>query len=307
MQKAHDVLRQVIEIDSDYVPAWDALSSALSNLAMTGVMDVREAMDQAKAASERSVTLDPGFGGGYAQLGWIAHIYDGDLAVAADYYERALTLEPNNEGIIGNAAVLAEALGNLDLAIPMKKYLTDKVPTNAIGHNNLGLAYIYDRQYAKAVESLRTTVLLSPDYIGANYRLGMSLLFLGDTEGAVEAFEAEPDDEYREKGLLLASNAPARWDEDPALAAFAEKWGDQYPVEVAHVYAYRGDTEGAFEYLDRRREIESLGSFGEQRLNPLFDNLHADPRWEAFLAAMGVSDEQLSEISFTAALPETTE
>ena len=189
----------------------------------------------------------------------------------------------------------------------MKKYLTDKVPTNAIGHNNLGLAYIYDRQYAEAVESLRTTVLLSPDYIGANYRLGMSLLFLGDTEGAVEAFEAEPDDEYREKGLLLASNAPARWDEDPALAAFAEKWGDQYPVEVAHVYAYRGDTEGAFEYLDRRREIESLGSFGEQRLNPLFDNLHADPRWEAFLAAMGVSDEQLSEISFTAALPETTE
>ena len=310
MQKARDVLEQVLEIDPDYVPALDALSSALTNLAMNGAMDPQEAMDQAKAASERSIELDPEFGGGYAQLGWIAHAFEGDLAASARYFQRALELEPGEEGIIGNAAVLAEALGNMALAIPMKQYLATKAPTNAIAHNNLGLAYFYDRQFEKAADSMRTAILLSPNYIGANYRLGMSLLYLGETEAAIAAFEQEPDDEYREKGMLLAANQPARWDEaDPAVVAFEEKWAEQYPVEVAHVYAYRGNKDKAFEYLEIRKERQSYsaGSFGEQRLNPLFDNLRDDPRWEEFLTAVGVSDEQLSQISFTATLPELTE
>ena len=307
MLEARSLLHEVLEIDADYVPALDNLSAVLTNLAMNGVMDVREAMDQAREASKRSVELDPDFGGGYAQLGWIAHVFDGDLAAAAGYYETALELEPENTSIIGNAAVLAEALGDLELAISMKKYLADRVPTNAIGHNNLGLAYYYDRQYEMAADSLRTTVLLSPDYIGANYRLGVSLLFLGDVEGAVAAFENEPDDEYREKGQLLAAEAPARWDEDPALMEFAERWGDRYPVEVAHVHAYRGNIDEAFEYLDRRVEKGGVGSFGEQRLNPLFDKLRDDPRWEAFLVAMEVSDDRLSQISFTVRIPETAE
>ena len=36
-----------------------------------------------------------------------------------------------------------------------------------------------------------------------------------------------------------------------------------------------------------------------------WDNLRGDPRWQAFLHKVGVSDEQLAAISFAVRVPET--
>ena len=44
-----------------------------------------------------------------------------------------------------------------------------------------------------------------------------------------------------------------------------------------------------------------------EALLPIFGQDEAQARWEAFLQAMGVSDAQLSPISFTETLPGTAE
>ena len=204
--------------------------------------------------------------------------------------------------------MLAEALGQLELAIELKEFLAAAQPTNPISHNNLGLSYYYGDRLDEAEDSLRTTVVLSPDYIGAQYRLGNVLLLREDYEAALDAYQREKDEEYHIKGLALVHFGSGNMEAaDAALQTLIDDWGDQYPSEVAHVYAYRGELDNAFEWLDRRFEQGGPGSWGEQRLDPLFRNLHDDPRWDAFLVQMDVSEDQLREIEFNVSLPETTE
>jgi hypothetical protein len=57
------------------------------------------------------------------------------------------------------------------------------------------------------------------------------------------------------------------------------------------VHAYRGEINSAFEELDRafdNRENYLPGNL----FDPLFDNLHDDPRWPAFVDKMGFPQQQ---------------
>lgn len=306
MQNAEQLYRETLELDPGYVPAMTDLCSVYLNQAQSGGRDPDDATRLARELALNAIRIDPNFAPAYNQLGWITHVYDDDLSAAADYYEKALSLQPTNPSIAGNAAVLAEALGRLDEAIALKKFLADRAATSAIAHNNLGLAYFYANRLIEAESSMRTTVALSPEYIGAQYRLATVMLLRGKAEQALETYELEVDDEYRVKGRALAMFALDRTEEsDAALTELTEGWGDQWPTEIAHVHAYRGEIDEAFQWLDRRA-AQGGSSWGEQRLNRLFDNLHDDPRWEPFLEKMNVSADQLSQIEFSVTIPEQT-
>jgi hypothetical protein len=62
--------------------------------------------------------------------------------------------------------------------------------------------------------------------------------------------------------------------------------------QIAEVYAYRGDKDKAFEWLERARRQRDPGLAG-LRKDPLLPNLRDDPRWNAFLRTMGLADDQL--------------
>jgi len=305
MLRSVEVLKRVLEIDPDYVPALTRMAGVYMNLASTNTMHSGEAMTLAKEAADRAIELDSTYAFAYSQLGWIAHMYDGDLKAAARNYALALELDPGNPGIIGNAAVTAEALGRLDDAIRMKEYLVAMAPESAIASNNLALAYYFNGQLEKAEETIRTTLLLSPDFIGASYRLGKILLFQGRHEEALVAFEEEPDEEYKLKGQAISLHALGRAEEaDATLALLVDDWGEHYPTEIAHAYAYRDERDAAFEWLEIRYERGGEGTWGEQRLDLLWENLHDDPRWQEFLVRMNVAEEQLRDIEFDITVPE---
>ena len=71
---------------------------------------------------------------------------------------------------------------------------------------------------------------------------------------------------------------------------------------MAQVYAYAGDAEAAFLWLDKAIEQNEDG-LSEQFLLPFYQTIHADPRWAAFLQRMGSSPEQLGAIEFNVTLP----
>ena len=74
------------------------------------------------------------------------------------------------------------------------------------------------------------------------------------------------------------------------------RWGEQWPSEVAHVHAFRGEIDEAFVWLEKDYELFGPANWGEWRLMHLFENLHGDDRWTRLLERVGVSDEQLSAI-----------
>ena len=64
-----------------------------------------------------------------------------------------------------------------------------------------------------------------------------------------------------------------------------------------------GERDRAFEWLGKAIEKNEEG-LSEQFLQPFYQNLYTDGRWQSFLERVGSSPERLSGIEFNVALPD---
>ena len=304
MQEATDLYLRAVAIDPDYAPGWSELAAVYINQASNGFIDYDDGYRQAREAAQRSVRIDPQHAHGYDQLAWVAFWYEADTGAAIGYLRKALAIAPNDPDLLGGAAVLVQALGRPDDAIRLHEYSVIRSPVDATAVYNLGLAYKYAGRYAAAERSFRRVLQLSPDYASARYHLGETLLLTGQARAALDAWKEESDDAYRVKGMALGlytlgDQARA----DAALRELIDNWGERWPSEVAHVYAWRGERDPAFAWLEREYATYGAGGWGEWKLQPLYRNLHGDPRWQAYLERAGASEAQLSRYRLEVAIP----
>jgi hypothetical protein len=84
---------------------------------------------------------------------------------------------------------------------------------------------------------------------------------------------------------------------DSALSTLIARSEKDWSYNIAYVYAFRGEADKAFEWLDKAVQYQDPGLsqiVGEN----LFDNIHSDPRWLPFLRKLGRAPEQLAKIQF---------
>jgi TolB-like protein/tetratricopeptide (TPR) repeat protein len=302
-EQAIALYKRALEIDPDYPAVWAGLARIYYSQASGGLRPREEGYALAREAANEALGIDPEYALAYARLGRIAMDYDRDRVAAARYLERALGLDPMNPDIAFEAAVLAANIGRVDEAIALDKYVVARDPVNSAGHHNLGLVYRDAGRLDEAMTSLRTALNLSPGYSGAQYFIGEALLLKGQPEAALAAFAEEGDEEYRVKGTALALHALGRREEfEAAFRDLRERWGEEWPSEVAHVYAWTGNADAAFEWLDRA-VAQKEGGLNEQFRSPFYAPLRDDPRWAAFRERTGTSEEQLAAIKFEVTLP----
>ena len=112
----------------------------------------------------------------------------------------------------------------------------------------------------------------------------------GDWEAVLEYTELVPEGyEYIQRmnrGIAyhqMGDTARAQ----KALDEFIELNSHDAAVQIAVVYAQRGDADTTFEWLDKAIEIRDPGLM-ELNLIWSFDALHDDPRWDALLERVGL-------------------
>ena len=91
-------------------------------------------------------------------------------------------------------------------------------------------------------------------------------------------------------------------DSDAVLAALIAKYEKDFSYNIACVYAFRGEADKAFEWLDKAIEYHDPG-LSQIAVENLFDKIHSDPRWLPFLRKIGKAPEQLAKIKFKVTLP----
>jgi hypothetical protein len=84
---------------------------------------------------------------------------------------------------------------------------------------------------------------------------------------------------------------------DAALDRFVSGYADVGPGVIAEVYAYRGDRDRAFEWLERAYRQRD-NELGHMKHNRLLANLRDDARWNVFLRKVGMADDQLKSVPF---------
>jgi hypothetical protein len=134
-------------------------------------------------------------------------------------------------------------------------------------------------------------------------QLAMALLLKGDAAGARVEIEQETSDAWPMITLPLVHCALGRKAEaDEAFAALIAKYEKDAPFNVAHDYAFCGNADNAFEWLDKALADKDPG-VAEIVAENLFAPIHSDKRWLPFLRKIGMAPEQRAKIAFKVTLP----
>jgi len=289
-RQAEKLLTQSLEIDSDFAPAWTELGLVYWDQGnFNSDLSIDEGTKRAREAFQRAVSVDSQYGPAIAGLALIEMHHDWDFSSASKHFQQALALSPDDAFILQNAALLNRFLGRLDDAIELYHQSIARDPVSPHGHYFLGRTLYAGHQLEEAAASLNMARSLNPPRgpAGAQYFHGKVLLAQEDAAGALVAMEQEPGNGYRRTGLAIAHYALGDTAaSDVALQELIDRQADHAAYNIAEVYAFRGEIDNAFEWLERSYENRD-GGMPLMMLDPLLVKLHDDPRWEPFLDKMG--------------------
>lgn len=282
------LLRQSIAIDSSYAPTWVLLSKNFYHQTMRfGFFPIEEGLNKAKVYAEKAMDLDPDNAEAYAIMTSLQNS-SWDFISASANIEKSLALEPKNTFVIIEAAINASYLGKIDQAIELASRAIKLDPLDYNKYYNLALLYFFNKQYKEAENNIQITLLHNPNAAVVRSVYSKILLEKGDTALALVEAEKEPDAFWKLYSKCLVVHAMGKTDEAKALLdEFVREYGEDSWPNIASVYAYRGEKDEAFKWLNLAYENRD-GSTLENLNGPEMENLWGDPRWNKFINKLGL-------------------
>jgi TolB-like protein/Flp pilus assembly protein TadD len=300
-ERAADLYRQALAIDSTYAPAWAGLALTYRFLAGQGrLTQSGDLLDYAPAqeAANRAIALDPAHAPAHVALGSIVLARDGDLQRAAEHFQRAISLSPIDPAVLERAGDLFRPLGRLSENIALLEFMALRDPVNSVVHAGLGQDYLSAGRLDESIASYRTALSISPTREFSHYAIAAALMLKGQPERALAELEQESGEEWRLIGQALTYHALDRPAEaDSVLGKLTARSETAWAYNIAYVYAWRGEADRAFEWLDKAVQYND-GGLNYILVEPFFENIRDDPRWLPFLERIGRSPEQVAAIDF---------
>jgi TolB-like protein/Tfp pilus assembly protein PilF len=289
IERSIALFEEALAIDPEYAAAWAGLAEGRSYEASFALRPIDETYSLARDAASKALAVDPESAEAHAQLGHVALLSDGDLGAAARHYEKAIERAPTDTDILTEAVTMLRILGRLDEAIALQEYALARDPVNATGHFRLGLIYQFAGRLDEAIASTEIALDLSPGRISAYNLLAVVYLLQGKPEPALEAIQQESLEAWRLIGLVMVHYALGQAAEsDAALAMLTDEYEEGWAYNIAYALAYRGNADRAFEWLDKAVQYNDPG-LTDIAIEPMFANIHDDPRWLPFLESVGTA------------------
>jgi len=280
---------RAIQLDKNYAPAWALRSYVLNWMAGFDLMDQREGYRRARADAQQAIALDPNLAAGYLALGWVQMKQDWDWKSTEVSLNKAAELEPGSVDVLRYRADLYQTLGRLDEAIDLQKQVVTLDPLRARSYAALGNTLFEMERYEEAQATLQKLLELNPEQERDHFRRGELLLAEGQVQKALAEMEQEPREDWRSFGEALAYHAAGRPPEsDTALKQLITIRPSGWAYQIAEVYAYRGEVDEAFDWMDRAYQQHDHGLL-VVKSDWLIKNLRQDPRYTELLKKMHLS------------------
>ena len=302
-KQALSLIQQALSIAPEYPEAWYRLASIYRNMTAKANLTPVDGSRLAREAAKQALVYNPDYAPAYALLGWLDSHFEPDLASAAKHFQRALALAPTDLEIISSAASLARSLGRLNAAIALREYTTALDPVNPVNHTFLGFCYRCAGRFDEAIASYRVALRLSPGILSAQYNIGASRMLQGRPQEALAETLQEEVEGYRVMGLApIYHDLGMTAESDEAMAVMIEKYAVEGAYNIAFMFAYRGENDLAFEWLEKALQGQDAG-LTQINSEPIIANLYSDSRWEPFMQRIGMSAAQLAAIAFDVKFP----
>jgi TolB-like protein/DNA-binding winged helix-turn-helix (wHTH) protein/lipoprotein NlpI len=276
------------QLDPSYALAWAGLSRLHKWQAVRGLIPREEGYRLAREEVERALALNPNLPEALTQMGRIQQEVDFDWAAANASFQRAVELAPGNPEGVRMAARSEAILGRFDKALPLFRGAVDLDPLNADSWDLLGFTESLKGQLDKAEEHLKKALELDPDLGNVHYFLSEVYIMKGKPLDALPEIERVQEDDWRLHQYALAYYALGRKREaDTALNELTAKYQAVEAYNIATIYAFRNESDKAFEWLDRAYAQHNNGLM-ETKVDPLLKSLRNDPRYAALLKKLNL-------------------
>jgi TolB-like protein/tetratricopeptide (TPR) repeat protein len=280
LAKANDCFKRALTLDAAYAPAWAGIATVAIRRAANGSLTLDKELAITREAASKAIELDPKNGEAYAALG-LVHMMAHEWAQADTTLASAREIDPTDSSVFMSSAVLARAIGRDDDAIALFRQALEHDPINLLARRYFARTLSFAGRLAEAEGEIRQVLDTNPAQPGAHYDLGRILLAKGQIDAAGAAFEAETDASWRGIGLPIGYHAQRRSAEADAALATLVRNSAGAEFQVAETYAYFGETDQAFKWLDAAVDRD-LGIIWLHN-DPLFSGLRSDPRYAAVL------------------------
>ena len=158
-------------------------------------------------------------------------------------------------------------------------------PLSPVNRENLAnLLFLAGRFDEATAESARASEVdpSRPDGIAA-----FVLIFNRRFDVALRLAQAWPEGADRTQCLALVLHGLGRKVEaDAQLEELIAAYGADEPFRVAEVYAYRGENDEAFRWLQATSRLQPLRRPPVTHFSPFLKPLHSDARWSAWVASL---------------------
>jgi TolB-like protein/Tfp pilus assembly protein PilF len=283
LERAIGYFEQAIRMEPSSAPSWVGIAQAHTNQFLLGYSPPDEGYRNARKEIETALALDPSLGEAYDALGRIRMFHDWDWPGAGAAFRRALELEPGNSSVISNNGKLARALGRFDEAAAFLRQAIRIDPLNDGAYHSAGVAFYYAGLREEAMAAFRNALDLSPERQQTHSMLADVYLGEGQPQEALVEARQEKNPFLQLWSLALAYHALGRKNESDA--SLAELIAKGAPFVTAEVYAFRGETERAFESLDKAYAEHDPG-ITFIKGDPLLKSLEPNPRYALLLKKM---------------------
>ncbi len=287
IERAIAAYKEAIALDPNYAAAYAGLSFTETAVGASTQDAAHFAL--ARDAAEKALQLAPQLVDAYRARAQF-RLETLEFAGARADSETALTLAPGESAVQSLYGVQIAAFGKIQQAITAMNKAIDLDPLSGYAWANVGLFQTVTHDYPAARKSIERALAVNPTADAFHFLLGQLDLLQGRLTEAQTEFQKQGAEANRRMGAAMVEHAGGHDKQSQsALKELIAKNAGDSAYQVADVYAWRGEKDKAFEWLERAYQQRDSGLNG-LAYDPLLTGLQSDPRYDALLKKLGLSD-----------------
>jgi TolB-like protein/tetratricopeptide (TPR) repeat protein len=275
---------EAVRLDPRFALAYAELAHALNLYTRYAGPAVQEWIRRAQEPAQRAIALAPDLPEGHLALADF-FLDSLDFTRASEEYNRAVALAPGSARVLKGYGYFAVLIGHSDVGIAALRRAVTLDPLNISNHIHLIGALRLAKRSDESLAAYRDALVFLPNSAWVQAVGVQSYYALGDFETVRALCEAE----------LKQGNTQGDWpgwlssayyklgrhaDADAALESMKGIWGDAAAVGYAEIYAQRGETLKALEWLETGLRLHDT-DLQYLKVEPMLDPLRNEPRFQA--------------------------
>ena len=298
-RRAVQYFEEAIALDPNFALAYSGIADcyAVSSSHLKG----EERFNKLSAAANKALELDPTLGEPHAALGAMVES-NWDWAQAEQEYRKAIELNPNYATAHQWYAEMLTRLGRHDEAIAEIKLGQALDPLSLVINSDMIYIFTMARRYDDAIGQARKTLEMDPRWGSAGLQIVEAYLHKGSYEEALnerEKFIQNSDRPPEQKAGGLAEVTSLRnaylsggpegfWRKLLEVLTQAREKGEGVDLPfLASIHSRLGNKDNAFKALSEAVDKKETGA-DLLKVEPAYDNLRSDPRYDALLRRMNL-------------------